>query len=178
VNKVTAEKARDWFSGRQLSTIISVLTVSLLSAELLGVNRFLRTVIEGRAFWYYLLVFLVALALMLGFTIKKGAESQTQNLVKLLVLGAFLGFIASIIAVSVSPLLSTGSMSPTVNVWKAPLHLMAAAFLSLGWVYGILAELTLSFIQRRRYRHIGILIITCTVIRLLETLPIGRLIQR
>src|SRR6266849_7932224 len=59
-NETMTTQAWDGFFGKLL-TICIALTVSLLAAELVQVNRFLRTVIQGRAFWYYLLVLLVAL---------------------------------------------------------------------------------------------------------------------
>ncbi len=162
--------------GKLFFTVCSALIMALVCAEVLQVNRFLRTAIEGRAFWYYLPALLVTLGLMLGATLNR--VSRIQNLPKMLLVGAFLGFLASIIALSVSSLLSAGSISPTINAWKNPSNLIFAAFLGLGWVYGVLAELTLCFIQRGRYWHIGILMLACTAVRLLEMLPLGRLIPR
>ena len=175
-NETMTTQAWDGFFGKLLRICIA-LTVSLLAAELVQVNRFLRTVIQGRAFWYYLLVLLVALGLLLGATLKKGAESQTESLIKLLAVGILFGFLGSVIAISATPLLVSRSLSPTISAWKDPSHLIAAAFVALGWVYGALAQLTVYFIHRGRYRHIGILMLACAAIRLLEMLPIGRLIQ-
>jgi hypothetical protein len=172
-----ATKSSNGFSVK-LSTVCVALTISLAAAELVEVNRFLRTVVQGRAFWYYLLVLLVVLGLFLGTTLKKDAESQKEGLIKLLSMGIVFGFLGSVIAISATPLLVGGSLSPTVSAWKDPLHLAAAAFLGLGWVYGALAELTVYFIYRGRYRYIGITMLVCLVIRLVGMLPLARLIQR
>jgi hypothetical protein len=91
--------------------------------------------------------------------------------------GIVFGFLGSVIAISATPLLVGGTLSPTISAWKDPLHLTAAAFLGLGWVYGALAELTIYFILRGRYRNIGILVLACVAIRLVEMLPLGRFIQ-
>jgi hypothetical protein len=93
-NETMTTQAWDGFSGR-LFTVCAALIVSLAAAELVEVNRFLRTEVQGRAFWYYLLVLLVVLGLLLGATLKKGAESQTENLIKLLPVGIVLGFLAA-----------------------------------------------------------------------------------
>ncbi len=176
-NEIMTTQAWGGFSGK-LFTVCVALTVSLAAAELVEVNRFLRTVVQGRAFWYYLLVLLVVLGLLLGATLKKGAESQTESLIKLLSVGLVFGFLGSVIAISATPLLVGGSLSPTINAWKDPLHLASAAFVGLGWFYGGLAELTIYFIDRGRYRHIGSLVLTCVAIRLVEMLPLARLIRR
>jgi hypothetical protein len=176
-NETTTARAWDGFSGK-LFTVCVALIVSLAAAELVEVNRFLRTVVQGRAFWYYLLVLLVVLGLLLGGTVKKGAESERESLIKLLSVGIVFGFLGSVIAISATPLLVGGSLSPTISAWKDPLHLAAAAFLGLGWVYGALAELTVYFIHRGRYWYIGILMLACAVIRLVEMLPLARFLQR
>jgi hypothetical protein len=165
-------------SRQLLFTVCSALTVSFVGAELLGANRFLRTVIQGRSFWYYLLVFLVALGLMLGVFLKRNGATQPESLLKLLLVGIVLGFVGSIIGISLSPLLSLGSLSPTINAWKDPLHLAVAALLALGWLYAILAGLTIYFVDRNRYRLIGVLMLACVAFRLLGMLPIGQLIRR
>jgi hypothetical protein len=176
-NETTVNDASNGFSGRPF-TICMALTVSLVAAELLEVNRFLRSVIQGRSFWYYLVVLLVALGLMLAATMTKGAESQKEGLIKLLVLGILFGFLSSVIAISGTPLLAGDGLSPTITAWKDPLHLIAAGFLGLGWVYGALVELTVYFLHRGRYRHIGILVLACAAIGILERVPITRWIQR
>jgi hypothetical protein len=165
-------------SSRKLFTVCVALIVSLAAAELVEVNRFLRTVVQGRAFWYYLVVLLVVLGVLLGATLKKGGESQREGLIKLLSMGVVFGFLGSLIAISTTPLLAGGSLSPAISAWKDPLHLAAAAFLGLGWVYGALAELTVYLIHRGRYRYIGILMLVCVVIRLVGMLPLARLLQR
>lgn len=76
-NEATTQ-AWDVFSGK-LATICVALAVSLAAAELVEVNQFLRTVVQGRAFWYYLLVLLAVLGLLLGATLKKGAESNPKR---------------------------------------------------------------------------------------------------
>ena len=164
--------------SRNLYTVCVALIVSLAAAELVEVNRFLRTVIQGRAFWYYLLVLLVVLGLLLGVTLKRSTERQRTSLIKLLPTGIIFGFLGSVIAISATPFLVSGSLSPAISAWKGPLHLAAAAFLGLGWFYGALAQLTVYFMHRGRYRHIGILVLACVVIRLIEMLPLARLLQR
>jgi hypothetical protein len=176
-NEVMTAQAWDGFSGK-LFTVCAALIVSLAAAELVEVNRFLRTVVQGRAFWYYLLVLLVVLGFLLGATLRKGVESQRESLIKLLSVGIVFGFLGSIIAISATPLLVGASLSPTISAWKDPLHLAAAAFLGLGWVYGAVAALTVYFIHRGRYRYIGILMLACAVIRLVEMLPLARFFQR
>ncbi len=176
-NETVTSQAWDGFSGK-LFTVCVALIVSLAAAELVEVNRFLRTAIQGRAFWYYLVVLLVVLGLLLGATLKRNGESQRTGLIRRLLTGIILGFLASVIAISATPLLVNGRPSPVISAWKDPLHLAAAAFLGLGWVYGALAQLTVYFIHRGRYRYIGILILACAVIRLVEMLPIARFLQR
>jgi len=154
---------------------------SVAAAELVEVNRFLRTVFEGRFFWYYLIAFLVVLGLLLSATTvtrKSGAESQKESLVKVLFLGVVFGFIGSLIALSLTPLLTQGHLSPTINAWKDPTRIAFVAFLGFGWFYGALAELTIFFIRRDRYRHIGIVMLICVAIRLVEMLPLARLFHR
>lgn len=120
----------------------------------------------------------MVLGLLLGATLKKSAESQTESFIKLLSIGSVFGFLGSVIAISATPLLVGSSLSPTISAWKDPLHLVSAAFVGLGWFYGAVAELTIYFIHRGRYRDIGILALACVAIRLVEMLPLARLIQR
>jgi hypothetical protein len=176
-NETMTAEAPEALAGK-LFTVCIALTVSFAAAELVEVNRFLRTVLQGRAFWYYLLLLLVVLGLLLGATLKTGAESQKEGLIKLLSVGIVFGFLGSVIAISATPLLVGGNLSPTISAWKDPLHLAAATFLGLGWVYGALAELTAYFIRRGRYRYIGILMLACAVIRLVEVLPLARFLRR
>ena len=159
-------------------TVCFALVISLAAAEIVEINRFLRTVVQGRAFWDYLLVLLMVLGLLLVATVRTQAESEQTNLTKFLLVGVVFGFIASFIAILATPLLEYGTLSPTINAWRNPLYLASAAFLGLGWFYGALAELTIYFIRRGRYKHIGILVLTCIGIRLVEMLPLARLLQR
>lgn len=92
-------------------------------------------------------------------------------------MGIVFGFLGSLIAISTAPLLVGGSLAPAINAWKNPLYLAAVAILCLGWVYGALAELTIYLIHRGRYRHIGILMLACVVIRLVGMLPLARVLQ-
>lgn len=176
IPEITATQTRDWFS-RELFTVCAALAVSLAAAELVEVNRFLRTVVQGRAFWCYLLVLLTILGLLLAVSLRRSTESQSENLAKLLLTGIVLGFLGSVIAVSATPLLADGSLSPTINAWKHPLYLASAALLGFGWFYGALAELTVYFIHRGRYLRIGMLLLACAAIRLIEMLPLARLTQ-
>lgn len=176
-DKTVTTLTRNWFSGKLL-TVCAALGVSLAAAELVEVNRFLRSVVQGRAFWYYVLVLLVVLGLLLGATVKRGAASQAESLIKLLPVGIVFGFLAGLIAISATPLLVHGSLSPSISAWRHPLYLGYAVFLGLGWFYGALAELAIFFIQRGRYRHIALLMLACAAIRLVEMLPLARLIHR
>ena len=171
-------KTNGGLSGRLFFTVCGALTVSFVGAELLGANRFLRAVIQGQSFWYYLLVFLVALGLMFGVFLKTNGATRSESLLNLLLVGIVFGFVGSIIGISVSPLLSLGSLSPTIKAWRDPLHLAVAALLALGWLYAILAGLTIYFVHRNRYRLIGVLMLACVAFRLLGMLPIGQLIKR
>jgi hypothetical protein len=170
-NETLTTQVWDGYSEKLFTVCVSLI-VSVAAAELVEVNRFLRTVVQGRAFWYYLIALLMVLGLLLSTTLKKkGAESQTESLIKLLPVGIVFGFLGSVIALSAIPLLRGSSLSPTISAWKEPLRLAFAAFLGLGWFYGALAGLTIYFIRRGRYWYIGILMLTCVVIRIVEMLP-------
>jgi hypothetical protein len=161
-------EAQEKSFGKLVFTVGGALAASFVAAELVGANRYLRTAIQGRAFWYYLLALLVVLGVMIEAVLQRGIEGGTQSLIRLLVGGAVLGFVASVVAISVAPLVTTGSISATLNAWKDPIHLIAAAFLGLGWLYGTLAGLTLYFARSGRYWHIGILMLACVGIKLLS----------
>jgi len=176
-NEILTTQVWDGYSEKLFTVCVSLM-VSVAAAELVEANRFLRTV-QGRAFWYYLIALLTVLGLLLSTTLKKkSAESQTESLIKLLPVGIVFGFLGSVIALSAIPLLRGSSPSPTISAWKEPLRLAFAAFLGLGWFYGALAELTIYFIRRDRYWYIGILMLTCVVIRIVEMLPLARFLQR
>lgn len=165
----------------KFSTICLALIASAVAAELVEVNRFLRTVFEGKFFWYYLSAFLMVLGFLLSITNvtkQSGAESHRERLIRLLLVGMVFGFVGSLVALSATPLLTDGRLSPAINAWKDPTRIAFVAFLSFGWFYGALAELTIFFIRRGQYQRIGILILTCIAIRFVEMLPWVRLFQR
>ncbi len=165
----------------KFSTILIALIASAAAAELVEVNRFLRTVREGRSSWFYLGAFLVILGILLGTARgrkESSAELQKESLVKGLLLGIVFGFVASLIVLSATPLLTDGRLSPTINAWKEPARMAFVAFLCFGWFYGAVAELTIFFIRRSQYQRVGVLVLTSVAIRLIETLPLARLFHR
>ena len=120
-NEPLTTQVWDGYSERLFTVCVSLM-VSVAAAELVEVNRFLRTV-QGRAFWYYFIAVLMVLGLLLSTTLKKkGAESQTERLIKLLAVGIVFGFLGSVIALSAIPLLRGSNPSPTISAWKEPLR--------------------------------------------------------
>jgi hypothetical protein len=158
-------------------TVCIAMIVGLVAGELIGVGHFLRTIVQGRSFWSFTIVFWAALGLMLGVTFKKPAKSPGTSFTKTLALGTTFGFIGSIIAISGSPLLLGNGLSPAIYAWRHPSHLFLAAFLAMGWLYGGIAAFTLHFIDGGRLRPIGILTFACFGIRLLEMLAEARFIH-
>ena len=158
-------------------TISIALLLSLVESELLGVNRFLRTTIQGRSFWHYLALLLAWFGLILGYSLRGTDVFHRSSLIKVLSGGAILGLIGSIITLSLLPIIFTGSISPTIGAWKEPIHLFVAGLLACGWVYGILAGFIAYSIVRNQYSRIGVSILICTAAKLLGMLPLHRLIR-
>jgi hypothetical protein len=162
----------------RLLEVFLALAISVVAAELLWVNRFLRDVIQIRgAFWYYLAFLLVTVWISLSVTFKGSSQSRGEGLTRIVLKGVVAGLLGSLIAISGTPLLEYGSLASTYSVWRKPVYLIYAVILSLGWVYGGLAGLALFLIDRRRYLHIGYLVGACAVIGILERIPILRWIE-
>lgn len=159
----------------RLLGVFVALAISVVAAELLWVNRFLRDVIQIQGtFWYYLAFLLVTIWISLSVTFKGRSQSQAEGLTRVVIKGVAAGLLGSVIAISGAPLLEYGSLASTISAWRKPVYLIYAVILSLGWVYGGLAGLALFLIDRRRYLHIGYLVGACAVIGILERIPILR----
>jgi len=155
---------------KRLLAVFLALAISVVAAELLWVNRFLRDVIQIQgAFWYYLALVLVIIWISLSVTFKGSSQFQAEGLTRTVIKGLVAGLLGSVIAILGTPLLEYGSLASTIGVWRRPVYLI---ILSFGWVYGGLAGLALFLIERRRYLHIGFLVGACAVIGILERIPI------
>src|SRR2546423_4469100 len=107
--------------GLQQSLFIFLaLATTVVTAELLQINRFLSDVIHGRAFLYYLVLLLIVIGISLSVNFKTDSQLRPQRLFSMTVKGVFSDFLGSIVGISGAPLLTTGTLASSIGVWKKP----------------------------------------------------------
>jgi hypothetical protein len=148
--------------------VSSVLT--FIVAELVELNRFLRTVIQGQFFWAYTIVFVFTFVLLFAFSLLwfRGGQSQPTSFKRLFLPGTIVGFVSSLLGISLSPVLVSGGMSPGISAWKDSAHLFVAGVISLGWLSGALTAYIYHLIISNRWRKLTILFAICVGIRGME----------
>lgn len=157
-----------WFQAHSFLRFCIALGLTFLIAELLGLNRFLRTWIQGRAFVAYLIVLYLGLVLTLGLLLSSRSRFAEMKLWTALAAGALIGFVCSIVADLLSPLLTGRGFSPVRNALHRPVYLMAVGGLLMGWLSGALTAFTWHSLIVNKKRLL-ILITICLVIWVLET---------
>jgi len=152
------------------------LVVCFIAVELLGLDRFLRTVIEGRAFWVYITTFFVLLGVGLSVSLLLVPQIQKFATLKVLVLGMALGFLSAIVAILLNPPLLGKGFAPSLNAGRDPAQLLVVGVLSMGWIYGAIVVLASRWLARRSYLHLVYFLLACAVFRVVELLlaSVGR----
>jgi hypothetical protein len=152
--------AASWLASVWLSLVIC-----FVAAELAGFNTFLRTWIPGRAFWVYCVSDVVLLGVLLTFAFLALRQIRRFSTPELLVVGLLLGFLTSLVAISVNPLLLGKGFGPSMNALRDPRQLAIGGLISMGWAYGAVVLFISHSLVRRSYWSLAYLFVGCASIR-------------
>jgi len=153
---------------RWLASIWISLGVGFIAVELLDLNRFLRTWIQGRAFWVYIISYLLVLGIALSVSVLVVPQIQKLVTWKMLIFGVGIGFLGGLLAILVNPLLLGKGLTPSWSAWKDPVQLLVAGGLSMGWVYGAIVVLASQSLANRSYWRLVYFLCACVGVRILE----------
>jgi hypothetical protein len=153
---------------RWLVSIWISLGVGFAAAELLDLDRFLRTWIQGRAFWVYIASYLVVLGIALSVSVLVVPQIQKLSTWWMLILGVGIGFLDGLLAILLNPLLLGKGLTPSWNAWRDPVRFLIAGGLSMGWVYGAIVVLASQSLANRSYWRLAYFLSACAGIRILE----------
>jgi hypothetical protein len=140
------------------------LAVCFALAEVVELNRFLRSWLEGRNFWAYMGAYLGVLGALLcvGFL---AFATRKLSVSGISLIGIFAGLLSSVIALSMSSFLLGRGIQPTLNAWRDPVQVVIFAMVSLSWLFGGVVALVTYAIVRRSYRHLLYLLLGSVAIK-------------
>lgn len=150
---------------RWLVSIWIFLGISFLSLEVLGLNHFLRTWIQGNAYWVYIFSYLVIWGLVSSASLTIVSDLKRFSTWKWIGFGVGLGLLSSFLALSMnSPLLGNG-FGPTWRAWRHPATQLMVIGLSMGWLYGAIIAFVAHSLVGRNYWRVAYFLLVCGGVR-------------
>lgn len=166
----TTSSVNDGIGGRltRFGLLLFSSSLAFVVAELVEVNRFLRTVIHGKSFWAYTVILIFTFALLLALLPSKDNEGWSRRMAQLSLLGTVVGYVGSLLGILFSPILLKGELPSSLIIWRHFPHFFLAGLISLGWLNGAVAAFIYHSILSNNRRRLIILFAGCLVVRGVE----------
>jgi hypothetical protein len=149
---------------KSLVSVWSSVGIGFFVAEGFGLNHFLRSWVQGEAYWYFLACELGALASLLSGAVLLSPGIRNVTAWKATLIGCFLGFPSSIAAILLTRPLVRHDYTSSLRVLQDPLHLVVASAISMGWAYAGIITFVAHSLLNKKYRRLAILLSVCACV--------------